>query len=558
MKIKKIKLINFKNFQEETEFSFKDENFISGKNGSGKTAIKDAILFCFYNRTSDGSLSESSRHISNNKNKCLVEITFEKNGEEIVIRRERTEKQTRITYCDNSQSEEDSQITQESLESIIPKYEDFQAVFNIGWFMSLPDREKRNYILNLTPQINKSEIFEKLGGTHEDIEKFGLFFNDTKETYEQLLKRKRENTANIESMRIFIKETASIEIPKLTLENKSKELEKLKKEKEDLVHIQYSWKKYNEILTHNIGVEDNNKILLKRISEIKIAEMPMPNQDEINLLTVKKNEYSKQISLPIGTCPTCLQDVSFEHRDKIEKINVENKSHFSKIESEIDLKKNEYKNKLEYWQINEDNKKKKLMLESQFLDPLPTPEKPVALYEIDENRLSKLEKEQEDYLNLLNTIKVLTEQEDFRLKKLEKYKEKMLYLSQENERLLFLINIFSPKGIPAEEMNIKLEPLKKIFQTLLPNSDIVTLDLLKNEMGYREVFKITIDGKDYAKLSLGEKIRVDISLSQIINSMLKEKIDMFFLDNSEVVDKKMNLPAQSFICKVTNQPLKIN
>ena len=50
--------------------------------------------------------------------KCLVEAVFENKKELHTIVRERTNKQTRITYKDNSQSEEDSRITQESLDSI--------------------------------------------------------------------------------------------------------------------------------------------------------------------------------------------------------------------------------------------------------------------------------------------------------------------------------------------------------------------------------------------------------------------------------------------------------
>jgi hypothetical protein len=118
--------------------------------------------------------------------------------------------------------------------------------------------------------------------------------------------------------------------------------------------------------------------------------------------------------------------------------------------------------------------------------------------------------------------------------------------------------MFSPRGIPAEEMKIKLDPLQVQFKSFIPTAEITTIEMLKNEMGYKEVFKISVDGNDYAKLSLGEKTRVDISLSQIINSMLKEKIDMFFLDNSEILDTWVAIPSQAFICKVTNQLLRIN
>jgi DNA repair protein SbcC/Rad50 len=556
MRIKSLRLINFKNFYDETTFDFQDHNLILGKNGVGKSTIKDAILFCFYNRTAEGSLSESTRHISNGKMKSLVEIEFEKNNQSHIIRRERTNKQTRITYRDSSQSEEDSQITQETLESMIPSYQDFSAVFNIGWFMSLNDREKRDYMLKLTPSVNRSHLFEKMGGITEDIEKFSLLFDNLDKTHKNLLSKRLENEKLAETMGIFNEESVPIEIPTQEFKDISKELNELRNKKESAIHNAYAIKEYERIKKINEESEIKNKELEKRISEIKILELEMPSQDKINSLISKKNEYSKQINLPSGTCPTCLQNVRPQHRNKIEKINLTNKEKLDKTEKLLLEEQRAYGQILEKWKENEENKKKKLMLETQFADPLPLPEKPHEENIVD--NFGALETEQKKYLERENTIKVLTEQEEIRKKKIESNEENMALLSQENDRLKFLISIFSPKGIPAEEMSIKLEPLKVKFKELLPDSDIITLEPLKNEMGFKEVFRITLLGKDYSKLSMGEKTRIDISLSQIINSMMQEKIDVFFLDNSEVLDSSISLPHQSFICKVTNQPLKIN
>jgi len=558
MKLKNIRLINFKKFDEEVSFDFKDTNLILGKNGEGKTAIKDALIFCLYNRTPDGSLSDSPRHITNGKIKCLVELIFENNNKTHTIRRERTYKQTRITYQDGSQSQDDSKITQETLESLIPSFKNFSAVFNIGWFMSLTDREKRDYILELTPKIDRISIFEKLGGKEEYIEKFGLFFDNLDRTHKNLLTIRLENEKEIEAMQIFMRDSLPIDIPINSNTESSIELGNLKKLQEDSIKIDYQWKEYERIKEHNISVETNNKELEKKISEIEILNLSIPNQDKINSLISKKNEYTKQISLPKETCPTCFQDVSIDHRNKIKKINDENKANLEKIEKILLAEQRSYKESLEEYNTNEENKKKKLMYETQFGDPIVNTKPELSIIEVDTVKITNIESEQEKYILQENTIKVLTEQEKHRLKKIEKYRDNIVVLKHENETLTKLISIFSPKGIPAEEMNQKLEPLKEQFQKLLPKSDIITLEPLKNEMGYKEVFRVLVDGKDYDKLSLGEKTRVDISLSQIINSMLPEKIDMFFLDNSEILDSSISLPVQSFICKVNNKQLKIN
>jgi DNA repair exonuclease SbcCD ATPase subunit len=555
MKIKSLKLINFKSFVEEQTFEFEDTNLISGKNGVGKSTIKDAIIFCLYNRTVSGSLADSTRYISTGKQKCLVEVVFENNGQEHTVRRERTQKQTRITYRDASQSEEDSQITQETLESLIPKYKDFAAVFNIGWFMSLTDREKRDYILELTQPVNRSHLFDKMGGTPEDLSTYSILFNDLEKTHKQLLARKLENEKDIERMKISNEQSKSIEIPELTAKDKTAELTELKKANEKAVEIDYQWKEYERVKEQNKQVLIKNKDIEVRIAKLKILDLKMPEPDYNSLIT-KKHEYEKQIELPKTTCPTCLQFITPEHRNNVEKTNLKNKVELDKINAELAKKITEYNSAMVKWKENEELKKMKLLMEGQYADPLPEPEMPPN--KIARTDFTELEKEQEEFVKQSERIETLKEQELARLNSIESNKEVIVVLNKENDRLRFLIEIFSPRGIPAEEMKIKLDPLQVKFKSFIPTAEITTIEMLKNEMGYKEVFHISVDGNDYAKLSLGEKTRVDISLSQIINSMLKEKIDMFFLDNSEVLDSWVSVPAQAFICKVTNQLLKIN
>lgn len=559
MKLTRLRFINFKKFTDEVLFEFKDSNLISGKNGEGKTSIKDALTFCLYNRTADGSNADSSKYISTGKPKCLVEAIFESKGQTHTVVRERTDKQTRITYQDGSQSEDDSKITQELLESIVPSFKDFYSVFSIGWFMSRTDREKRDYILKLTPKIDRAKLFEKLGGMEEDIEDFGLLFDDLEKTHKNLLTNRLSNERDIDDMNVFIKESSPLDFPVNDATDVSEELSKIKEQEKEQIHLKYKQEEYDKIKQHNISVVQKNKDLSEKIAKIQILVLSMPSQENINSLTFKKDEFNKQISLPDKNCPKCFQVIPNSHRDSIAKINSENKARLEELEDLLLEEQRTYTKALIKWEENEENKQKKLMYETQFDDPMPLPEEPGVIEGIrDEGVLENLEVEQRKFIEQENTIKVLTEQEDHRVKKLNSYKDKIGLLILSNDRLNRLISIFSPKGIPAEEMNQKLEPLKKKFKEFIPNSDIVTLELLKNEMSYKEVFKILVDEKDYSKLSLGEQTRVDISISKTINSMLVEKIDMFFLDNSEVLDSSISIPSQSFICKVSNQPLKIN
>jgi hypothetical protein len=52
-------------------------------------------------------------------------------------------------------------------------------------------------------------------------------------------------------------------------------------------------------------------------------------------------------------------------------------------------------------------------------------------------------------------------------------------------------------------------------------------------------------------MSTGEKKKVDIAISKIINKLSGSKLNIFFIDNAEAIDKIPNLVTQSFLARVT-------
>jgi len=558
MELKKLRFINFKKFREEQEIDLQDSNLITGKNGEGKTTIKEAIIFCLYNSTPEGSLSLSDKYISNGKAKTFVELTFEYKGVEHVVRRERTQTQTKITYLDNSQSDEDAKITQQELNTLIPSFKDFSAVFNIGWFMSLNEQTKRKYILNLTPSTNYIELFKNLKGDVEDIKKYNLSFDNLDKTHKELLKQKLQNTERIKELKILIKNNIIGDSPEITKQDISDKMKKAKMIQKKNYEIGVKLKEYDRLLKKNAKIKEDNEKIKDKISRMKILDIEKPDKDAIYELNNLKKEYSKKIDLPENICPTCLQSITKQHRDKIDKINLKNKKKLEEIEKNIEKEKEKYQIELEKWEKNEKNKEELNELKTYIKEPIKLFKKPAEKQAKIGVEINRLEKYQIEYIKEKNALNIFEEEKEKKEAEKKRNKEELNKIVISNRKLISLINLFSPKGIPAEEMKIKLQPLKEQFQKLIPNSDIVTLQLLKNKLEYKEVFHITIDGKDYSKLSTGEKARVDISLSQIINSLLQEKINIFFLDNAEVLDSSISIPKQSFICKVNNQSLKIN
>lgn len=553
MIIKKIRLQNFKKF-EQKEFELKNENKIYGKNGEGKSTIKDAIFFCFYGRTSEGSAPDATKYIRNGKAKCQVEIEFEKDGENYIIRRERTEKQTRITFIDGSQSEDDSVITQRELEAIVPDYELMQNVFNIGRFMSLSDKEKREFLLRLTPEIDKKDLYFQLGGTQELIDKYGFECFDVDGEHKKLLKLNRDNNDELLKSKAIIEDSKEIEIPEITLKDKSVELAVEKENYKKWLRIEQDWYSYEQKLISYAIDKENNELLQLRIDE-PLEEFLEPSKDKLNQLIAQKNECKTTIHIPEGKCPTCLQDIGGEHKDKVARVNLLRSTKILELTKAINEEAEDYSKKLEKYQeyVHATTKKQNL---KNSIKELVEPEKPEEeRFSYQENK--ELELQQREHENELARVELLQNQEIERQSKICNLKEKVKHLVDQINEVNKLLPIFSKTGIPALEMKKKLEPILEEIRKVIPSAEVELLETLKNGLSSKEVFTLRSNGIEYDKCSTGEKMKISCAISQVINNLSGNKIGVYFIDNSESVDTLPSITGQVFSAYVTNNNLEI-
>lgn len=555
MFIKAIKLKNFKKF-EELELSLNNKNFIEGKNGEGKSTIRDAIFFCFYGRTSDGSLSDSTKYIKDGKVKCLVEIEFEKDNQNYIVRRERTDNQTRITLLDGSQSEEDSVITQRELESIIPNYELMQNVFHIGYFMSLSDMEKREFLIKLTPEIDKKKIYFDLGGTQELLDKYCLE-NFESGIHNRLLKFNRENDSELTRLNVLIKNSIPIEIPKMEIEDPSDEFNKIKEEYKKYILLKNEWEMFNkDVETEKQNKEYNNNIQ-NEIDNITIKNIEKPSTLKLEALIKQKNGLQPTISIPENKCPTCLQEISIEHKNKVDAVNNIRLKNIAAVSEAIDSERKRISNDETTYAENEAKKRKIENLKNSFKNikvPIAPAEK---LTEFDVNKEKYIEEKYKKYQSEKSRIEILRQQENERMKNNTDMINSREIIIKKIEEINKLLPIFSNNGIPAKEIELKLDPIISEFKKLLPECRIELVEMLKNGLGTKEVFNIYYNDIEYAKMSTGEKIRVDIAISQIIDELSGRQVGVYFLDNSESIDEIPTIKEQYFIAKVNNKNLII-
>lgn len=121
-----------------------------------------------------------------------------------------------------------------------------------------------------------------------------------------------------------------------------------------------------------------------------------------------------------------------------------------------------------------------------------------------------------------------------------------------------IVNALSPKGIKAMEMRKKLDPIIKALNTDdVYKIKIETLEKLKTKDSYREVFTVSLNEVPYKFLSTGERKLIDIKFSQLINGFQEDPINMFYLDDAELLSHPDNLSGQVFKAYVTSDNLTI-
>ena len=457
MKIVTLQVRNFKNLPNGV-YEFKDENIISGRNGSGKSSIAEAIVFCLYGRTKTGS-NTSNDLIKNSEESCVVAIEFD-TGTTLVREESRF-------YGSKIQLNGDV-IDQKDLDEHIPNHKTLMSVFLIGYFFSQDEADQRDLILNLTDDIDLKELFIEVTRKPELLEKHLINFKQI-----------------------------------------DKELKLFKTKLKDLKTLVDHGKVQIDMLDNSMK---NTKQPKKKIDVEKIeADIRDHKEMAEYLRVVAINEaYDARIkTLQEGKCDTCDQ-----------KINPE------KIK---ELCENLANQKLEV-----PKKPKPRTLPS--LDELQTKLSEALannqLYDGFEEQILEMQKQKSDKEDQIRDAEVL-------IPELEE-----------------IVNALSPKGIKAMEMRKKLDPILKALNTDKNfKIKIETLEKLKTRDSYKEVFNVYLNDVPYKYLSTGERKLTDIKFAQLINGFTD--INMFFLDDAELLSHNDNLTGQTFKALVASDELKI-
>ena len=302
IKFKKIRWKNFLSTGDHwTEINFleKNTNLIIGHNGSGKSTLLDALTFVLFNKPFR-KINKSQLVNTVNERECLVELEFDVNARDYVVRRGIRPNTFDIEVNGSPlHRQADDRSNQRILEDNILKvnYKSFTQIVILGSSTFVPFMQ-----LNAP---NRREVIEDL----LDIRIFSFMNNLLKDKIrikkEQVrsLKLKKENLQDkIKMQEKFITE----------IENRSKEDIKSKKEKiNQLITESDNCVNTNEELELEVTglTEDQEKVTGADKKLRKLNNLKGKLSNKVATITKEHKFFNENV-----TCPTCTQNIEEDFR----------------------------------------------------------------------------------------------------------------------------------------------------------------------------------------------------------------------------------------------------
>ena len=299
------KKIKYKNFlstgQHWTEIDFQKHhtNLIVGTNGAGKSTMLDALCFGLFNKPFR-KIKKSQLINTTNERECMVEISFEINNRDYIVRRGIKPNIFDIEMDGNLlHKQSDDRNNQKVLEENILKvnYKSFTQIVILGSSAFVP-------FMQLST-VNRRDVIEDL----LDIRIFSTMNNLIKDR----LREKREQTKSLDLKKDNIKDKIVMQ------KNFIKELEEQGKN-----NIQSNNDKISLLMSESDNYVLVNQTLSDNISDlIKEQEEVIGATEKLKKLNNLKGKITQKVSTITKehkfftdntVCPTCSQNIEEEFR----------------------------------------------------------------------------------------------------------------------------------------------------------------------------------------------------------------------------------------------------
>ena len=299
------KKIRYKNFLStgnqftEIDFQTHHTNLVIGTNGAGKSTMLDALTFVLFNKPFR-KINKPQLVNTVNERDCLVEIEFDVNGRDYLVRRGIKPNVFDIEVNGNLlHKEADDRSNQKILEENILKvnYKSFTQIVILGSSTFVP-------FMQLTT-ANRREVIEDL----LDIRIFSAMNNlikdkirTQKEQIKSLDVKKKNVKEKIDMQKSFIEELESrgkqsIDENKIKIDSLMKEAEVFLRENSALEEDVFKFTKEQQIVT-----DAGDKL-------VKLNNLRGKLSQKVGTITKEHKFFSENT-----VCPTCGQDIEEEFR----------------------------------------------------------------------------------------------------------------------------------------------------------------------------------------------------------------------------------------------------
>lgn len=564
-------------YKEKNVLRLGDITRFSADNGQGKTSIGEAITWAFLGSNLWGNDKADSLLMNNSSGEMEVTIHFldEKEKKHTLIR-SRTKDITIITL-------DNKEIKQANLCYMLGNKNIFLSIFNPMYFHSMSQKQAREFIISILPEIRIEDIIEKIDDFELNYIKDDLvYIHNNPNKY---IKDKRDEIKEIDEDLIYIEGILSTLEPRKKDESIDetflKNLEQLKQEilikKGDLERL--TLKKQN-IEKEKIVIENKKT---EPIDTTELYKEKINLEKTLELTDIKEYTIDKDIQRKIITLENETKDLREQYAEKNKTIFKEGdvcstckstitKHHFATLEKDKKIKLAEILNlgKEKVRELNNIITKEKELKEkfdtlradkiNELKNSIKNASDEIEKIEKENNDSSqKLEITKRKILNEINdnidilknnikTVKIeLEEMEEqyYELKSKKELEEKQII---ENEKKFIELQkqiethnknaetYRTQIAIAQNYINLKVKMLSKTVQENLEDVEIVLQKVIKSTGELKDIFEIKYKGKDFRVLSTSEEIKAGLEISDLVINQTKLYYPIF-IDNGESITR---------------------
>ena len=578
-KITGLKLSGFKSFSEPTELTFGDPTVITGGNGRGKSSIADAISFVVTGLPFFGERRIDRLHSEDNPELFVAMSFVDEDGASHELSRTRKSGRMTISY-------DGYELRQLDLTEMFGERDVFLSIFNPLYFIEELGDDGKNLLQRYLPEIPQEQAVEQLSAATQT-----LLGDKELVSPEGKIKRLREEVREFDNSVIYLQ--GQMDLTEQQSRNGDKvrhelteKLHGLQSERDALEHKRYEnmdadamRERLLELSAQYSELSSDSHTPNQRVTELqqKIAERRAavyePKYTKAVAETTERvrtlgEQYKKErnIYAAIGRdrrCPTChravldtdIPTLKSEFEASLGKIVADGKEQQAQLQ---ELRAMEQKAKDTFEQFKADDVAK---LEAELAEANNAPN--------DDAGHSRIEEMRAEIQSLTSDIQYgnLTDAEYERLIACgEEIRQVEAELAAQQKTAAASVEDYSEKisGIQTQikERKAQIDALFQFlskraeltFSQLKMNRVAISLyDVVKSTGEVKDTFKFTYNDRRYDRLSLSEKIRAGMEVSELMKKLTGRNYPVF-VDNMESVDDLANVKptGQVIMAKCVN------